>query len=149
MTGDERTSKGKAATHLADRLIEGVRMLGHPLCAGVDPHLPLMPLFRRGTMAPADPQTSGAVEAFLIAVLDRVAQKVNVVKPQSASFEKLGWRGIQVLGKVIESARARGLLVLLDAERGDIDSTAEAHAAYLDPNGVMLLPSSVAAMPFS
>ena len=126
-------------THFADTLIVRVRTLGHPLCVGLDPHLgPIPPLFRRGSMSPGDPQTASAVEEFLLAVLDRVAGKVAVVKPQSAFFEQLGWRGIQVLEKVVARAHECGLLVLLDAKRGDIGSTAEGYArAYLAPDSAV------------
>ena len=84
-----------------------------------------------------DPQTAVAVEAFLHAVLDRYGEHVAVVKPQIAFFEQLGWRGLQVLERVVERARQSGTLVLLDAKRGDIDSTAAAYAAYLDPDGAL------------
>lgn len=115
-----------------------VRQLGHPLCLGLDPHLSqLPPLFRRGTMHPADPATAGAVQEFLFTILDRYAERVAVVKPQSAFFEQLGWRGVQVLDAVARRARQLGMLVLLDAKRGDIDSTAAAYAAYLDPRGAL------------
>lgn len=127
-----------SGAHFADRLIGRVRQLGHPLCVGLDPHLRLIPpLFRRGTMAASDPHTATAVEELLLAVLDRVAERVAIVKPQSAFFEQLGWRGLQTLERVVAAARSRGLLVLLDAKRGDIDSTAAAYASYLDPNGAL------------
>src|SRR5215510_13528740 len=116
----------------ADRLIARVRALGHPLCVGIDPHLPLIPpLFRRGSMHPADPLTAEAVEAFALAVLERLAGQVAIVKPQSAFFEQLGWRGAQVLDRVVRRARAARFLVLLDAKRGDIGPTASAYAACL------------------
>ena len=124
--------------HFADALISRTRELGHPLCLGLDPHLPLIPpLFRRGSMTYADPETAPAVYEFLKAALDRVAEKVAVVKPQSAFFEQLGWRGIQVLAQIVEDAHTHGLLVILDGKRGDIDSTAAAYAAYLDPDGAI------------
>lgn len=114
----------------ADRAILATRRLGHPLCVGLDPHLGLLPeLFRQGSMSPQDPQTSDAVEAFLGQVIDRVAGRVAVVKPQIAFFERLGWRGLATLERLIEKARTAGLLVLLDAKRGDIGSTAAAYAA--------------------
>ncbi len=119
--------------HFADDLIIRIRALGHPLCLGLDPHLALIPpLFRRGSMERRDPQTAIAVEEFLRAILDRYAGKVAIVKPQSAFFEQLGWRGVQVLEHIAEHARSLGFLVLLDAKRGDIDSTAAAYASYLD-----------------
>ncbi len=56
------------------------------------------------------------------------------MKPQSAFFEALGSDGVRALEEVCEYARAAGLLVLLDAKRGDIGSTSRAYAAaYLEP----------------
>ncbi len=116
--------------HFADELILRLRELGHPLCVGLDPHLDhIPPLFRRGSMAPADPQTASSVESFLRAVLERAAGRVAVVKPQIAFFERLGWRGLEALEAVVEHARRQGLSVLLDAKRGDVGSTAAAYAA--------------------
>lgn len=113
----------------ADRAIRQIRRLGHPLCVGLDPHLDLIPpVFRRGTMHPNDPATVAAVEEMLLVVLNRVGGLVPVVKPQIAFFERLGWRGIAALERICENARQLGLLVLLDAKRGDIGSTAEAYA---------------------
>ena len=119
--------------HFGDALIERVRALGNPLCVGLDPYLDrIPPLFRDGDMSPGNPLTAPAVEAFLKAVLDRAAGKTAVVKPQSAFFERMGWRGIRALEEVCSHARKRGMLVLLDAKRGDIGSTADAYAgAYL------------------
>jgi orotidine-5'-phosphate decarboxylase len=120
----------------ADRLIARTRELGHPLCAGLDPDLALIPeAFRQGRMAPASPGTAKAVGAFCAAFLERVAGKVAAVKPQSAFFEALGWRGVKVLGEVVDAAREAGLLVVLDAKRGDIGSSAAGYAAaYLAAN---------------
>ncbi|MEM9554539.1 MAG: orotidine-5'-phosphate decarboxylase [Acidobacteriota bacterium] len=115
--------------HFADRLITRVRQLGHPLCVGLDPHLRhLPPLFQRGASA-ADPRTVAGVGDFLHAVLDRIGDRVAIVKPQIAFFECLGWRGLRLLDEIVARARRQGLLVLLDAKRGDIGSTAAAYAA--------------------
>lgn len=121
--------------HFADHLISRVRELGHPLCVGLDPHLAkIPPVFARGDMAPNEPETAKAVEAFLFAILDHVAGRVAVVKPQIAFFEQLGHRGLETLTRVVDRARSLDLLVLLDAKRGDIGSTADGYArAYLEP----------------
>ena len=50
------------------------------------------------------------------------------VKPQAAFFEELGPAGMVVLKRVIRRARKAGLIVICDAKRGDIGSTAEAYA---------------------
>jgi len=50
------------------------------------------------------------------------------VKPQVAFFEALGGPGMTALERVCAHARAAELLVIADAKRGDIGSTAEAYA---------------------
>ncbi len=119
--------------HFADDLVLRTRALGHPLCVGLDPHLDrIAPLFRRGSMEPADPQTAEVVEEFLGEIIDRLEGRVAVIKPQIAFFEQLGWRGLAALERLNARARKRGLLILLDAKRGDIGSTAAGYArSYL------------------
>lgn len=139
MDAGEQVTDGEGIGHFADALISRVRELGHPLCAGLDPHLDLIPpVFRRGSMAPRDPETVAAVGAFLTATIDRLAGRVAIVKPQIAFFEQLGWRGIQLLDKTVAHARRRDLLVLLDAKRGDIGSTADGYVrAYLSADAAL------------
>ncbi|WP_193188810.1 orotidine-5'-phosphate decarboxylase [Nisaea sediminum] len=125
--------------HFGDALIGRVRALGNPLCLGLDPYLDKIPaLFRDGDMSPGNPLTAPAVEAFLKAMLDRAEGRVAVVKPQIAFFERMGWRGMRMLDEVSAHARRLGMLVLLDAKRGDIGSTADAYAgAYLAADAPM------------
>ena len=128
-----------AAPPFGDALITRIRDLGHPLCVGLDPHLdPIPALFREGSMAPGDPATAAVVERFLSAVLDRIGGRVPAIKPQIAFFEQLGWRGLEVLDRLMVRARADGVLVVLDAKRGDIGSTADGYArAYLARDAAM------------
>jgi len=114
-------------------LIARTRALGHPLCVGLDPYLDRIPkLFRRGGMQPQHADTAQAVEEFCCRVIDLIAADVAIVKPQVSLFECLGWRGWRALERVVRYARTAGLLVLLDAKRGDIADTAAAYAqAYL------------------
>jgi orotidine-5'-phosphate decarboxylase len=94
--------------------------------------------FRCGSMEPNDPETISAVEAFLTAVIDRVAGRVAIIKPQIAFFERMGWRGMRMLDGLCRRAHAADLMVLLDAKRGDIGSTAEGYAgAYLGADAAM------------
>ncbi len=111
-----------------ERVAAAVRDRG-PLCVGLDPSLDRIPsLFSAG-----DP--AATVEAFLAAVIARLAGRAAVVKPQIAHFERLGPGGLAALARITERARAAGLIVLLDAKRGDIASTADAYVdAYLGPD---------------
>ena len=126
----------QAGFHFADAVISRSRSLGHCFCLGLDPHLAMIPAaFRRGSMDARDPETAAAVEDFLTAVIDIAAPEVAAVKPQSAMYERLGAAGIAVLERVVAHAHERGVIVVLDAKRGDIGSTAEAYAeAYLAPD---------------
>ncbi|WP_392668956.1 orotidine-5'-phosphate decarboxylase [Streptomyces sp. LN785] len=97
-----------------------------PLCVGIDPHASLL------TSWGLNDDVAG-LERFTRTVVDALADRVAVLKPQSAFFERFGSRGIAVLEKAVEDARAAGALVLMDAKRGDIGSTMGAYAAtYLD-----------------
>lgn len=133
----------------ADRLMRRVRELGHPLCAGFDPALGrIPPPFRRGSMTAADPASADAVLGFGRAYLERVAGRVAVVKPQSAFFEVMGPAGSRALQGFVAEARALGLLVLLDAKRGDVGSTAEGYAAAYLAEGAPLQADALTVSPY-
>jgi orotidine-5'-phosphate decarboxylase len=107
----------------ADRLIEGVRRAGSPLCVGVDPFPERIPaLF--GDAA----KDAAAVLKFGAALIASAAKHAAVVKPQLGLFEQWGEEGYIVARLLCEEAQAAGLLVILDAKRGDIGSTAEGYA---------------------
>ncbi len=135
-TAGNRAPGSEAGFHFADAVISRSRSLGHCFCLGLDPHLAMIPAaFRRGSMDPRDPETAAAIEDFLTAVIDIAAPEVAAVKPQSAMYERLGAAGIGVLERIVAYAHERSVIVLLDAKRGDIGSTAEAYAeAYLAPD---------------
>jgi orotidine-5'-phosphate decarboxylase len=79
----------------------------------------------------ATQRAAAAVLAHCRAVIDATAPAVVAVKLQLARFELLGAPGRAVLAQVAEHARSRGLLVIADGKRGDIDVTAAAYAAGL------------------
>lgn len=104
-----------------------------PVCVGIDPHLARVPGIEPG-MTRAEQAT--AVASFGHAVVAAVQGQVAAVKPQVAFFEQLGAPGVAALESVVAAARDAGLIVLLDAKRGDIGSTAQAYAkATLDDDG--------------
>ncbi|MEL6258945.1 MAG: orotidine-5'-phosphate decarboxylase [Pseudomonadota bacterium] len=108
----------------SDRLIQAARTHG-PLCVGVDPHAGRIPLCFGG-------DTPDGVRAWGLALVEAVRGRCGVVKPQVALFERHGPAGMAALQAVCATARAAGLLVITDAKRGDIGSTAEGYAeAYL------------------
>jgi orotidine-5'-phosphate decarboxylase len=72
-----------------------------------------------------------AVVSHCRAVIDATAEACVAVKLQLARFELLGASGRGALTAVAAHARTRGLLVIADGKRGDIDVTARAYAAAL------------------
>ena len=120
-----------ALPHFADRLMQAVIDKGSALVVGLDPHLALLPPEYADAMASGDrARIAAAVGAFSARVVDAVHDIVPAVKPQVAFFEQLGPDGYRALEDVMRHARARGLLVISDAKRGDIGSTAAAYADY-------------------
>jgi len=117
--------------NFADRLFESIRAKGTPLMVGLDPRLELLP----PQLVPnsiEQQDVAGVFQRFCCEVIDVVAAFVPIVKPNAAFFESLGPAGTMALAAVNQYAKQQGLLVLTDAKRGDIGSTAVAYAeAYL------------------
>src|SRR5207248_10177237 len=80
-----------------------------------------------GAQSPAA-RAARAVAAHCALVLEAAGEHCVAVKLQVACFERLGAPGWNVLAETAERARERGLLVLADAKRGDVDVTAAAYA---------------------
>lgn len=120
-------SLDNAAPNFADRLVEGVRRYG-PLCVGIDPHIAMLPsLF--------GPPGAEAAARWGVAMVERCVGRAAVVKPQAGLFERWGAMGMAALEQVCRAATQSGLVVILDAKRGDIGSTAEGYAeGYLGAN---------------
>jgi len=76
-------------------------------------------------------EAAAAILAHSLALIDAAAPACVAAKPQLAFFEQLGAPGWLALECVCTRARAAGLLVLADAKRGDVPSTAEAYARAL------------------
>jgi len=95
-----------------------------PLCVGIDPHRQL--LLDWGLS-----DDVAGLREFTDLVVEALAGRVAVLKPQLAFYERHGSAGIAVLEDAVVRARAAGALVLLDAKRGDIGSTMDAYAGYL------------------
>lgn len=112
------------------RLTQAVVRCRTPLIVGLDPQAQLLPpQLIQGNDRRALVQ---ATHRFCSRVLDIVAPLVPAVKPQIAFFEALGFEGMLILEELMHQARSLGLMIILDAKRNDIGSTALAYAtAYL------------------
>lgn len=112
-----------------------------PLCVGIDPHSSL--LLDWGL----NDDVAG-LERFSRTVVEALAGRVAVLKPQSAFFERFGSRGVAVLEKSVQEAREAGALVVMDAKRGDIGSTMAAYAAAFLEKGAPLFSDALTVSPY-
>lgn len=116
-----------------ERLNAAIRLKQTPALVGLDPRMDQLPadILERARQASPDKrlQMATAYEEFCVRIIDVVAPLVPAVKPQVAFFEECGPDGMEALNTVMRHARKRGLIVIADAKRGDIGSTAEGYAA--------------------
>jgi orotidine-5'-phosphate decarboxylase len=124
----------------ADRAVDSMRRHG-PLVFGLDPSAEILELWGLG-------DSPDGLDRFVDIALETCPGTVGMVKPQAAFYERLGWRGIKSLSRLITSAREAGLMVILDAKRGDVGSTMEAYAeAYLGENAALRV-DAITATPY-
>jgi orotidine-5'-phosphate decarboxylase len=96
-----------------------------PLAWGLDPSGRILEEWGLG-------DSPDGLDRFVDIAVGAAAGTVGVVKYQSAFYERHGWRGIKTLQRSVSEARSAGLLVIVDAKRGDVGSTNDAYAdAYL------------------
>lgn len=143
-------------THFIARLHDAVRTKGNPVVVGLDPRFEQLPedIVRTARQTGGDHTAivAAAYEAFCLRIIDVVAPLVPAVKPQAAFFEEWGPAGCAALARVMRYARQAGLIVICDAKRGDIGSTAEAYArGYLagaDPDAAAWAADALTVNPY-
>ena len=115
-----------------DALQEKIRAKKNPTVAGLDPKPEqIPPHILKASYETYGETLRGAAEAvwtFNQGLIDALCDVVPAVKPQAAYYERLGWRGLEVMERTIAYAREKDLFVIADIKRGDIGSTAQAYA---------------------
>ena len=115
-----------------DVLQDKIRVMKNPTVAGLDARIEYVPEhIRQAAFEEHGVGLAGACEAiwqFNKGLIDALCDIVPAVKPQSAYYENLGWRGMEMLERTIAYAKSKGLFVIADIKRGDIGSTASAYA---------------------
>ncbi len=129
MAQDLQPRRAVAVTQFADRLAGAVERKQTQLVVGLDPVVAQLPNELRRDAEGGRADAADAFLRFCRGIVDAVAPHAVAVKPQSAFFEALGADGVRAFEEVCAYARSAGLLVIADAKRGDIGSTARAYAA--------------------
>jgi orotidine-5'-phosphate decarboxylase len=118
--------------HFVDRLYAAIARTGTPVVVGLDPRVDSMPEPLVSACYREHGDTlQGAAEAlwrFNRGIIDAVYDLVPAVKPQLAFYERYGLAGMRAFAQTVQYARQAGLLVIADAKRNDIGSTAEGYA---------------------
>ena len=117
-------------SNAADRLLERVEKLQNPSVIGLDPVVISLPCCYL-SVAQQLTGSEAVGKAFAVwgrDVIDAVWDIVPAVKPQMAFYEAYGAAGVRAFEQTVAYAKARGLIVIEDAKRGDIGNTARAYA---------------------
>lgn len=120
------------SVNYADRICIEIKKKRSHAVIGLDPVIERIPTFilkdAEQNFGKCDEGAAAAFIAFNQLIIDAVEPHVAIVKPQLAYYEVYGAAGIDAYWKTVEYAQKKGLLVIADAKRGDIDSTANAYA---------------------
>ena len=119
--------------NFADDLARKISEFDNPTVMGLDPRLEYIPESIRDKwmkeLAPdAELAAAMAIYEFNTTLIDAVCDIVPAIKPQFAYYEMYGVTGIDTLKKTIAYAKSKGMIVIADAKRNDIGSTATAYA---------------------
>lgn len=111
-----------------EKLLSAVKKNRSTLCVGLDPNLDLMPK----PIISSDQSDPQKVEQFIKKVIDVTADHCAAYKPNLGFFEALGADGWDTF-KAILNYIPDDKVIIADAKRGDISSTAEHYAqAFFD-----------------
>lgn len=114
----------------AERLTKRAAEIRSRTILGLDPDVSKFPAFLRRSLGKEKlaPTLGEAIFRFNKEVIGASGPFVVAYKPQIAFYEQHGLEGMRALFDTIAYLRDRQSLVVLDAKRGDVESTASAYA---------------------
>ena len=115
-----------------DKLVDKIKQVNNPTVMGLDPKMDYIPTSIKEKYFKEYGVTLKAAGFSLIEfnkkLIDAVCDIVPIVKPQLAYYEMFGINGLMAFEETVKYAKEKGLLVLADAKRNDIGSTAQAYS---------------------
>ncbi len=112
---------------ITDRLIEGIIAMQNPTCVGLDTLFDYLPDEMKAGVKDFAGVAERVVE-FNKKIIDNIYDIVPSVKVQIAYYEMYGVAGMQAYEETLKYAAQKGLVVIADAKRNDIGSTAACYA---------------------
>ncbi len=112
---------------ITDRLIEKIIEMQNPTCVGLDTLFDYLPDEMRQGVTTFEGVAERVVE-FNKKLIDTVRDIVPSVKVQIAYYEMYGVAGMKAYEETLKYAAEKDLVVIADAKRNDIGSTASCYA---------------------
>lgn len=115
-----------------DNLIEKIKETNSPIVMGLDPRYEMIPEIVRKKYSNDLEGISKAILEYNKELIDNTYDIIPAIKPQLAFYEMFGIEGMKAFKETCEYAKEKGMIVIADAKRGDIGSTAKGYSnAYL------------------
>lgn len=112
---------------ITDKLIDKIIQMQNPTCVGLDTLFDYLPDDMKAGAVTFEDVAERVVE-FNKKIIDNVCDIVPSVKVQIAYYEMYGVAGMKAYLETLEYAAKKGLIVIADAKRNDIGSTASCYA---------------------
>jgi orotidine-5'-phosphate decarboxylase len=112
---------------ITDKLIEKIIAMQNPTCVGLDTLFDYLPDDMKAGAKTFDDAAERVFE-FNKKIVDNVCDIVPSVKVQIAYYEMYGVAGMKAYEETLKYAAEKGLIVIADAKRNDIGSTASCYA---------------------
>ena len=112
---------------ITDKLIDGIIAMQNPTCVGLDTLFDYLPDDMKAGAKTFEDVAERVLE-FNKKIIDSVYDIVPSVKVQIAYYEMYGAAGMQAYYETLKYAAEKGLVVIADAKRNDIGSTASCYA---------------------
>ncbi len=117
--------------NIIDKLLNLIDEKQNPCIVGLDPIIEQIPESVKKNKKDYDNPFEVVRDTFIEfnkLIINSVADIVPAVKLQMAFYEQYGSAGLRVFEETVKYARNKGLIVIEDAKRNDIGSTAKAYA---------------------
>ncbi len=115
-----------------DRLIEKIKKMNNPTVMGLDPRYDILPNCIKEKYSGSTEKICEGILNYNKMLIDSTFDIIPAIKPQIAFYEMFGVSGIKCFKETCSYAKQKDMIVIVDAKRGDIGSTAAGYSnAYL------------------